>query len=385
LIFVIRHERVLLGQAGREPPMRNKGLKMRLFATITIAVAASLAACDKQKSQSDSDAARPVLVTQVHYSTQAQAREFVASIRPRVETDLGFRVAGKVMRRLVDVGRRVKAGDPVALLDETDLRLQKEQSEAELSAARMALEQASADERRSQKLRADGWTAQAALDRSRAAAQEARGRMQRATRAVELSGNSLDYATLRADADGVVTATFVEPGQVVASGQTAVRIARAGEMEAQVALPESFISIAGAGDAKLVLWSRPDKAYRAHLRELSPSADAATRTFPARFSILDADASVSLGMSATLTIASADRARAVSVPLAAVFNQGGGAGLWKVDGEGRLTLVPVTVLRYESAAAVVSGDLAEGDNIVALGVQKLDAKQKVRVVTLEQN
>jgi RND family efflux transporter MFP subunit len=349
------------------------------------ALALGLAGCDRPKAENKADAARPVLTTTVHYAAQSQERDFVASIRPRVETDLSFRVGGKVMRRLVDVGRRVKSGEPLALLDETDLRLQKEQAEAELSAARMALEQTAADERRAEKLRKDGWTAQASLDRSRAAAQEARGRMQRATRAVELSGNSLDYATLRADADGVVTATFVDPGQVVASGQTAVRIARAGELEALVALPESFVGGAGAGGAKLTLWSRPDKSYRAKLRELSPSADTSTRTFPARFSILNPDAGVALGMSATLTIASPDHERSVSVPLSALFNQGGGPGLWKVEDESRLTLVPVKVLRYETASAVVSGALSDGDRIVTLGVQKLDAGQKVRVVTLETN
>jgi len=344
-----------------------------------------LSACDKPKAQSDRDASRPVLVAPVRYAAQAQAREFVATIRPRVESDQGFRVSGKVTRRLVDVGRQVKAGDVLALLDVTDLRLQKDQAEAELSAARVALEQSAGDERRSEKLRKDGWTAQAALDKARAAAQESRGRLQRATRAVELSGNSLNYATLRADADGVVTATFVEPGQVVAAGQTAIRIARAGELEAQVALPESYAAGAGAGVASVTLWSRPDKAYHARLRELSPSADQATRTFSARFSLLDADAAIAIGMSATLSIAGADRDRAVSVPLAAIFNQGNGPTLWKVDDEGRLSSTPVTVLRYESSAAVVSGDLAEGERIVALGVQKLDAGQKVRVVTLDQN
>jgi RND family efflux transporter MFP subunit len=347
-----------------------------------LALALPLAACGKKQEESaERDAGRPVLVSPVRYAQQSQARDFVATIRPRVEADQSFRVAGKVVTRRVDAGRLVKAGDVLATLDEADLRLQKEQSEAEFNAARMARDQTTADERRATELHNKGWTAQAALDRVRAAAEEARGRFQRAQRAVELARNSLNYAVLKADADGVVTQTFIEPGQVVAAGLAAVRLARAGELEAAVALPEAFAATAGAGEAKLTLWSSPGKAYRATLRELSPSADAATRTFAARFSIPEADAAVALGMSATLTIASAETQPVASVPLSALYNQGQGASLWKVDADGKLILTPVTVLRYEAGTALVTGGVVEGEKIVVLGVQKLDANQKVRVIT----
>jgi RND family efflux transporter MFP subunit len=316
----------------------------------------------------------------VHYARQSQAREFAANIRPRVESDLGFRVTGKVVKRFVEVGQRVKAGATLAMLDDTDLKLQKEQADAEFATSNVALMQTTADEARAIKLKKDGWTAQAALDRALAAAQEARGRNQRAARAVELAKNSLDYAVLRADTDGVVTQTSIEPGQVIAAGAPAIRIARAGELEASVALPEAYASAAGAGEASLFLWSNPGKIYRAKLRELSPSADPATRNFAARFSILDADAGISLGMSATLRIASTDAAPVIGVPLSALLNQGQGASLWKVDADGRLEQTPVTVLRYEANAAIVSGPLKEGDIIVILGAQKLDAGAKVRVV-----
>ncbi len=343
-----------------------------------------LAGCgEKAKEPGDRASNRPVLVAPVRYAQQSQAREFVAVIRPRIESDHGFRVAGKVMKRLVDAGRRVKAGEILATLDENDLKLQKEQAEAELSAAKVALDQAVGDEARATALKSRGWTAQAALDRVRAAAQEARGRHQRAARAVELARNSLDYASLRADADGVVTQTFIEPGQVVASGQPAIRIAHSGELEAAVALPEAFASAAGKGEAHLVLWTNPDKIYRAKLRELSPSADAATRTFAARFSILDPDAAVALGKSATLSIEPRDAEPVASVPLAALYNQGAGPALWKVDGEGNLSLTPVKVLRYEANSALVRGGVAEGDQIVVLGVHKLDPGQKVRVLRQE--
>ncbi len=356
--------------------MRNSS-----FRILIALLAPLLYGCDnKSKGAESLVSSRPVLVAPVHYAAQSQTREFVASIRPRVESDLGFRVSGKVVKRFVEVGQRVKAGDKLATLDDTDLKLQKEQADAEFAASNVALMQTTADEARAIKLKKDGWTSQATLDRSRAAAQEARGRNQRAARAVELAKNSLDYAELRADADGVVTSTSIEPGQVVAAGAPAVRIARAGELEAAVALPEAYANAAGAGEARLFLWSNPNKTYHAKLRELSPSADPATRNFAARFSIIGADAAISLGMSATLLIASTDAEPVISVPLSALYNQGAGAALWRVNAEGRLDLTPVTVLRYEANAAIVSGQLKEGENIVILGVQKLDAGQKVRVL-----
>lgn len=358
-------------------PMKLSVLSLFLIATAPLA----LGGCDRpSKGAEDGGPKRPVLVAPAHYAPSFHSREFAGSIRPRVESDLAFRISGKVLKRLVEVGQSVKAGDGLAILDDTDLKLQKEQADAELAAADAALAQSGAEEKRSEKLRRDGWTAQAALDRAHAAAQEARGRKERAARAVDLARNNLDYAKLRADADGVITATSIEPGQVVAAGASAIRLARSGELEAAVALPESFVRQARAGDPKLYLWSNPKKRYRAALRELSPSADPATRNFAARFSILDPDREIALGMTATLVIANTDHTPVISVPLSAVYNNGQGAGLWRVDSDGRLELVSVTLQRYDSNSALVSGPIDEGDRIVVLGVQKLDSRQRVRVV-----
>lgn len=345
--------------------------------------AASLAGCGKGGEQSDAASDRPVLVAPAHLASQSQARDFVATIRPRVESDLGFRVAGKVVRRLVQAGQQVKAGEPLALLDENDLRLQKEQAEAEFSAAKMALAQATGDEKRTVALRKNGWTTQATFDRIRAALEEARGRHQRAERALEMARNSLDYATLRADGDGVVTQTSIEPGQVVAAGQTAIKLARSGELEAAVALPEDFTPFADKGEASLKLWSSPDHAYRAKLRELSPSADPATRTFAARYSILDPGPAIALGMSATLSIAAPGAEALYSVPLSAIYNRGEGPAVWKVSADSRLQLAPVKLVRYDSSKALIAGGVSDGDQIVILGVHKLEAGRKVRVMNAQ--
>lgn len=326
-------------------------------------------------------AGRPVLVSVVRFAPEQPVRSFMATIKPRVEADQGFRVSGKVAARLVDVGRAVKAGEPLARLDETDLRLQKEQAEAELQASRVAVEQTEADEKRGGDLRAKGWTSQAGFDRQHAAAEEARGRNRRAQRAVELAANALDYAVLRANSDGVVTATLVEPGQVVSAGQPAMRLARRGEKEAAVAIPESFVLRAREGAATLTLFSDPGRVHKAVLREMSPVADPATRTFAARFSLPEADADVALGMSATLSIAPAGSGNVARVPASALFDQGKGSALWVVGEDNRVALKPVVVLRYEGSDVLVSSGVSDGERIVTLGVQKLDAGEKVRAIS----
>src|SRR6201994_4021209 len=188
-------------------------------------LAVALVGCNEKVAEKSAPS-RPVLVATGHYEAESPERSFVGTIRPRIETDMGFRVPGKVAKRLVEVGQTVDVGQPLATLDEIDLKLQAEQAEAELRAATGVLAQAAAAEQRARDLRAKGWATDAQLDQARASADEARARLNRAERSVELTRNSLSYATLLADARGVVTSTLVGPGQVVAAGQTAIRVAR---------------------------------------------------------------------------------------------------------------------------------------------------------------
>jgi RND family efflux transporter MFP subunit len=316
----------------------------------------------------------------VAFEARTPERSFVATIRPRVESDLGFRVPGKVAQRLVNVGDAVTAGQALATLDPTDLRLQQEQAEAEMRAGGAALAQAEAELKRITTLRGEGWSTASGLDRQKAATEEARGRVARAERSLALAQNALSYATLAADADGVVTAVQVEPGQVLAAGQTAIRLARLQEKEAVVAVPEAQVAAVRDGRASLTLWSDPGRRYGAVLRELSPSADPATRTYLARFAVPEADAAVRLGMTATVTVGDAAAARVARLPLSALYNQGGGPSVWVVDVDGRPVLRPVAVESYEARDVLVSRGLAEGDKVITLGVQKLDAGQRVRIV-----
>jgi RND family efflux transporter MFP subunit len=353
----------------------------RLLAGASLAVlAVALAGCNDQVAEKPAPA-RPVLVATAHYEAATPERSFVGTVRPRIESDLGFRVPGKVAKRLVEVGQTVDVGQPLATLDEVDLKLQAEQADAELSAATGVLAQAAAAEQRAKDLRAKGWATDAQMDQARAAADEARARLNRAERSVDLTKNSLSYATLEADARGVVTATLIEPGQVVAAGQTSIRVARFAEKEAVVAIPETLVGRAKTGSASVTLWSEPGKKYTAKLREISPSADPATRTYLAKFSLPGAGDAVSLGMTATLTLCDTASERVARLPLSALFNEGDKPSFYVVDDKGEIALKPVKVKAYESGDVVITGGVEEGDKVVALGVQKLDPSQKVRVVS----
>ena len=320
----------------------------KLLAGASLAlIAIALGGCDETVAKK-AEPTRPVLVATAHYEAETPERSFVGTIRPRIEADMGFRVPGKVAKRLVEVGQTVDVGQPLATLDEIDLKLQAEQAVAEFNAATGVLAQAAAAETRAKDLRAKGW----ATD-----------------------------ATLEADGRGVVTATLIEPGQVVAAGQTAIRVARFAEKEAVVAIPETLIARAKSGAATVTLWSEPDKKHEATLREIAPSADPATRTYLAKFSLPGADDHVELGMTATLTLADPVTMRVARLPLSALFDQGGKPSFYVVDDKGDVTLQPVQVKSYESNTVVITAGVDEGARIVALGVQKIDPTQKVRVVS----
>src|SRR5439155_5629277 len=172
--------------------------------------------------------------------------------------------------------------------------------------------------------------------------------------------------------------TLIEPGQVVAAGQAAIRVAQLTEKETVVAIPETLLTRAKSGEARVAIWSEPDKHYVAKLRELAPSADPATRTYLAKFSMPDAGDEVELGMTATLTLSDPAGERVARLPLSALFNQGEGPSLYVVDDRtGVITLKHVAVKGYGSDDVLISDGVEEGVKVIAVGVQKLDPAQKV--------
>lgn len=342
-------------------------------------VTALLSACDQAQPPVAAEV-KPVRVAPVTLETTEAAVRYAAVIRPRIEADLGFRVGGKVAERLVEVGSRVEAGVPLARLDPTDLELQVRAVEAQLNAARADEANAKAEFDRYTELRKGEWTTRQEYDRRTTVLERARAKRGEVEANLAVLRNAAEYTTLTADRAGVVTATLVEPGQVVAQGQPAFKVARAGDLEAVFDVPETQSGDFGRRDLAVELWSLPGVSVAGALREMAPSADAATRTYRARVTLKDPPPTVQLGMTATVTARTAMVGEVARVPLAALTQSGSTPAVWVVAGDA-VSLRPVTVSAFAGDIALVAGGLAAGERIVTAGVHKLHDGQKVRIWT----
>lgn len=355
-----------------------------LTAAALIALAAGLSGC-KSESAPYVAAPQPVRAASVTLSAATDTRSYTGIVKPRYESDLGFRVSGKIVERLVNIGDTVTPGTTLARLDATDYRLSLESAEAELKAAQSSLKQAEADEGRYANLNKKTWVSDASYDQKKSAADEARGRAERATRSLSLAKNQLAYTELVATETGIVTALPVEVGQVVSAGQLIVHVARLDELEAVVSIPESRIDGDRNAAATVTLWADADRVYEAKLREISPQADPATRTYQARYSLLKPDAAITLGKTATVHLASRGAGEHAKLPLAAVFKDQGQPSVWLIDeAHGRLIKKGVEVSSWTETSAIISSGLAVGQKIVAAGVHKLDAGTTVRIIEVVQ-
>jgi membrane fusion protein, multidrug efflux system len=327
-----------------------------------------LAACGEKTPDAAAAAGVPKLVTtqKVSRGDTPGERRYSGEVRARHESTLGFRVGGKMTERLVDAGERVKPGQALARLDPADARLSASQAEANAALA-------GADLKRALELREKNFVSQAALDARENAARAAEAQAQ-------LTRNQASYTTLLADASGVIAAVLAEPGQVLVSGQAVVRIARDGEREVAIALSETDLGRVRKGSTATVrLWA-DGKTYQGTVREIAPAADPATRTFAARVSIVGADATLSLGLSATVNFPTSNTA-AILVPLAAIYQQSGKPAVWVIGQDNAVLLREVVVSGYADEGALVSAGLNEGETIVAAGAYKLSAGEKVRIAT----
>jgi RND family efflux transporter MFP subunit len=296
-------------------------------------------------------------------------RSYSGEVRARIETTLGFRIAGKIVERRADVGQAVKPGQVLARLDPADAALQATQAEAQRALA-------AADLARTRDLRAKNFVSAAALDARETSFKAAEAQAQ-------LAKNQATYATLVADRAGVIGQVLAEPGQVVSAGQAVFRMAPDGDREIAIAIPEGEVSGFKPGQpAEVSFWSAGTaaKPLTGRLREVSPVADPATRTFAARISLKDADPLLPLGMTATVRFAgTAGGSGALVIPLAAVFQQGDQPAVWKVGADGTVNLQRIKVAALTDAGAVVSEGLVGGEQIVAAGVNLLTSGEKVRI------
>lgn len=346
---------------------------------IIVTMAAALGGCSAQPA---AEAAPPfVHVALVQSDTgSAAGQAFTGTVHARIESALAFRVPGKITERLVSNGQRVRAGQPLLRLDARDLGLAADAATGRLRAAAADAARTAADEARLRPLVASGAVSALSYDGARAARDAAQSNLSALRAAAANSANERGYATLFADADGVVTDVLAEPGQIVAAGTPVLRLARAGAREALVAVPETAVTqLPRTAQAQIY---GANTAFAASLREVAGAADPLTRTFAARYVLSGPADAVPLGATVTVRVPGS-AGNTVRVPLAAVVDQGRGPGLWIIGADARVRFRAVQPLRLtEEDALLPAGGLPLGTRVVALGGQLLHAGQKVRLAAV---
>lgn len=343
-----------------------------------------LAGCERAAPPAPADI-RPVRAEQVQLQRVPGGIRYAGEVRARHETALAFRVPGRVSQRQVEVGARVQAGQVLATLDPQDYALAVRAARAQLAAAEAESKLAQQDLKRFVELRAQNFISEAELDRRRSAAEAAQARAMQLRAEAARQGNQESYTRLTAPHAGVVTAVAFEAGQVVAAGQPLAQLARTGALEVRIDVPENALdTLKQARSLTVSLWAVPGRTYQGKLRELSPMADAASRTYSARVSLAGVDDAVKLGMTASVE-PGLDAAPALSVAQSALFRINGQPQVWVVDRQsGKVAARGVRVDALKGDRAMIASGLSAGEWVVTAGVHKLAPGQPVRLVAPRQ-
>jgi multidrug efflux system membrane fusion protein len=345
-----------------------------------------LSACGKEQAIAAATVERPASTIVVGALGDERSNVYSGEIRARYETVLGFRIGGKIIARTVDVGAVVNSGQLLARLDAADTGLQE-------SAAAAQYRLADDEAKRYRELREQGFVSQSALDAKETA-------LKAAAAQAGLARNQAAYTSLLSDRAGVVSATLAEVGQVVSAGQAVVRVAQDGKREVSISIPESrFNSVRVGMPAQIELSAAGNGAqtFAGHVREISPAADPASRTYPARVSLDSGNAAVALGMTARVKISAAGKSDAAGenaatgkgvarkdsaylIPLSSIFQQGEKTAVWIVAADRSVSLRPVEVSAYRDDGALVLSGIAAGERIVSAGVHMLTAGDKIQLI-----
>lgn len=339
-----------------------------------------LAACSRPEPQPEP--VRAVRTMTVSSESAGGVHEYAAEVRARTESRLGFRVAGKMASRSVEVGQRVKAGQVLAQLDPVDLRLGQEAAQAAVRAAQTQYDLAAAEFKRYKELRDQGFISSIELDRREATLKAQKAQLDQALAQAGVQGNQAAYAALTATAAGVITAVDAEPGTVLAAGTPVLRLAHDGPRDAVFSVPEDSVAALRAlqgrpGALKVRRWASSE-LQPATVREVAAAADATTRTF-----LVKADLGASqlqLGQTVTVLIDLPRREGVARLPLTAVMQQQGQSAVWLLDKASMTVKVqPVVVAGADGNLVVVASGLSAGQTIVTAGVHVLTPGQKVKL------
>jgi RND family efflux transporter MFP subunit len=352
---------------------------MRNIAILALAAAVA-AGCGNGKVASDP--VRPVLTQTVHAGAAAARDVYSGEVRARYETDLGFRVGGKLVARLADAGARVTRGQVLARLDPQDARLAAQAASAQLASAEADLTLARAERDRHADLLAKKFISQSAFDAKENTFRAAEAKVEQQRSQAAISTHQADYTSLVADSDGVVISVSADPGQVIAAGQPVLRLAHAGEKEVVVNAPEGQLDRFKVGSAVgISLWASNTPLFAGRIREIAGGADPTTRTYAVRVTAIDPPPQAQLGMTANVVFPQLPDATLVLLPISALAQDGAQPAVWIVDPKSnQVKLRKVAVGQYREDGVTITQGLQPGDIVVTAGVHKLRENQVVRHV-----
>lgn len=322
----------------------------------------------------------PVVRTAVIGDTNtAQGYTYSGEVRGRYESQLAFQVSGKIMKRNIELGSIVNAGDVLMQIDAKDIQQTVNNNSAQVYSAQSQLKLAESNLSRYQQLLDQGAISQAQYDQYINTYNVAVAGVRQASSQYTQGANQLDYSLLRADKPGIVSSISAEVGQVVSSGQSVITVIQTGEQEVEINVPENRIEeVRKVGQIKVSFWALPNVSVDGKIREIAPMADQTTRTFKVRISLLNPPPEIKLGMTAAVTVANHNAQAMVSIPLAAVYQDDDTPKVWVVK-EDVLTLQPIQTANFGKGTIQVISGLQHGDRIVIAGVHKLKEGQKVKV------
>jgi len=344
-------------------------------------VVSALAACSKKVEKVEE--IRPVRAMVIAAGNADVVAEFPGEVRARVESRLGFRVGGKIVARKVDVGSVVRRGQVLMQLDPQDLQLAQRQADAAMKSALSNRDLASAELKRYQELRDKNFVSQATLDSKQTAYQSALSGYDQAVASLRNQSNQTGYAVLAADVDGVVTSVDAEAGQVVAAGTPVVSVAQAGDKDVVIGVPEDKVdALRRSADVRVRLWANPKEMIVGKIREVSPIADAATRTYTFKVALPDSAKDVRLGMTAYVAFAGKTSGDMIRLPLTALYPVSGKTSVWLVE-NGTVKTTPVQLGGQSGNDVLIAAGLTAGQTVVTAGVNLLKPGQKVRILGAE--
>jgi RND family efflux transporter MFP subunit len=354
----------------------------RAVARLPLVLAAAtlaLAACSRHEAPPEP--IRSVKVMTIGVDTFGSSREFAGEVKPRIESRLGFRVAGKIVKRQAEVGQRVKPGEVLAQLDARDYQLAADGARAQVAAALTNRDLAAADFKRYKTLRDQNFISGAELERRETTLKAAQAQLDQAHAQLASQGNQAAYTNLVADVAGVITAIEAEPGQVVQAGQAVVRIAQDGPRDVVFSVPEDKVGAIQPGSPVGVRTWADNKQLEGKVREVAAAADPVTRTFPIKVSL---DESQSPALGATVYVLPKALSMAgtpvIKVPTTALRQEGKGTAVWVLDKQTmRIKSQAVQVATADGNEAVIASGLMPGMQIVTAGVHVLSPGQKVAI------